>query len=99
MNIAKHVTEFVFHGIGVLLNCLDLTRLLPLSSALAVKNGKNTVTVQNQAMTGRVRGRLKRKKVKKEEKGEDKFLNDQGEKTINLLLLKCKPLHQNYLES
>ena len=50
-------------------------------------------------MTGRVRGRLKRKKVKTEEKGEDRCLNDQGEKTINLLLLKCEPLHQNYLES
>ena len=35
-NIAKHVTEFVLHGIGVLLNCVDLTRLLSLSSALAV---------------------------------------------------------------
>lgn len=35
-NIAKHDTEFVLHGIGVLLNCVDLTRLLLLSSALAV---------------------------------------------------------------
>ena len=35
-DIAKHVTEFVLHGIGVLLNCVDLTRLLLLSSALAV---------------------------------------------------------------
>ena len=35
-NIAKPVTEFVLHGIGVLLNCVDLTRLLSLSSALAV---------------------------------------------------------------
>ena len=35
-NIARHVTEFVLHGIGVLLNCVDLTRLLSLSSALAV---------------------------------------------------------------
>ena len=35
-NIAKHVTEFVLHGVGVLLNCVDLTRLLSLSAALAV---------------------------------------------------------------
>ena len=35
-NIAKHLTEFVLHGIGVLVNCVDLTRLLSLSSALAV---------------------------------------------------------------
>ena len=35
-NIAKHVTEFVLHGVGVLLNCVDLTRLLSLSAALSV---------------------------------------------------------------
>ena len=35
-NIAKHVTEFVLHGVGVLLNCVDLTRLLSLSAALVV---------------------------------------------------------------
>lgn len=44
-NIAKHVTEFVLHGIGVLLNCVDLTRLLSLSSALAVCLKATTETI------------------------------------------------------
>ena len=44
-NIAKHVTEFVLHGIGVLLNCMDLTQLLSLSSALVVCLKATTETI------------------------------------------------------
>lgn len=44
-NIAKHVTEFVLHGIGVLLNCVDLTRLISRSSALTVCLKTTTETI------------------------------------------------------
>ena len=35
-NIGKHIKEFVLHGMGVLVNCTKLSRLLELSSALVV---------------------------------------------------------------
>ena len=41
----QHITEFVSHGFGVLLNCVDLTRLLSLSSALAVCLKVTTETI------------------------------------------------------